>query len=45
MAGQVPKDHALDNRVRRKGSRYALYAATVIAVLLAAALTVYFIEG
>lgn len=45
MTEQGPNDRALDSRVRRKGSRYALYAALVIASLLAIALAVYLIEG
>lgn len=42
---QVPKDHAVDSRIRRKGSRYALYAAIVMSAFLAVALAAYFIEG
>ena len=45
MTQQGPKDHALDSRVRRKGSRYVLYAAIAISSLLALTLAVYFIEG
>ena len=45
MTEQGPNDHTLDSRIRRKGSRYALYAAIVMSALLAVALAVYLIEG
>ncbi len=40
MTEETPDDRELDNRVRRRGSRYALWGAIGIGVVLATVLVI-----